>query len=62
MFQTNVVEKIKTHILCSIPPPPKKNLRRLWGSVEKYGRAIQATGDSMVHVLACWITEATDTH
>jgi len=26
MFQTKVVEKIKTHILCSLPttPPPKK--------------------------------------
>jgi hypothetical protein len=23
MFQTKVVEKIKTHILCSISPPPK---------------------------------------
>jgi len=28
MFQTKVVEKIKTHILCSLtsPPPPKKKL------------------------------------
>jgi hypothetical protein len=25
MFQTKVVQKIKTHILCSvIPPPPRK--------------------------------------
>jgi hypothetical protein len=26
MFQTKFVEKIKTHVLCSIiPPPPPKN-------------------------------------
>jgi len=23
MFQTNILEKTKTRILCSIPPPPK---------------------------------------
>jgi hypothetical protein len=34
----------------------------LWDNVEKCGRAVQATDDSMVHALACWMTEATDTH
>jgi len=34
MFQTKVVEKIKTHILCSITYFFK--LCHLWDSVEKY--------------------------
>jgi len=37
MFQTNVVEKIKTHILGSITFFPKKC--RLWDNVEKYCRS-----------------------
>ena len=38
MFQTNVVEKIKTHILYSVTLPPPK-IMRLWDNVEKYCRA-----------------------
>jgi len=36
----------------------------LWDKVEKYGRPIQATDDSVIWHLrfACWITKATDTH
>ena len=30
--------------------------------MENYGRAGQATDDSMVHVHSCWITKATKTH
>jgi len=37
MFQTKVVEKIKTHILCSIIF--FKKLCCLWDSVEKYCKA-----------------------
>jgi len=37
MFQTEFVEKIKTHILCSETFPRK--LCRLWDNVEKYGKA-----------------------
>jgi hypothetical protein len=38
MFQTKVVEKIKTHILSC----------NLWDNVEKYDRARQATDDNII--------------
>jgi hypothetical protein len=44
MFQTNVIEKIVTHILCSITFFRKSY--RLWDHVEKYDRARQATYDN----------------
>jgi len=47
MFQTKGVEKIKTHILCSITVFRKSC--RLWDNVEKYCRAGQATDDNMAH-------------
>jgi len=47
MFQTNVVEKIKTHILCSVTFLRKSC--RLRDSVEKYYRAEQATYVNMAH-------------
>jgi len=47
MFQTKVVEKLKTHILCSITFFRKS--RRLWDNMEKYCRAGQATDDKMAH-------------
>jgi hypothetical protein len=61
MFQTKVVEKIKTHILCSITCPRKSC--RLWDNVEKYGTARQTTDDNIIRRmrLACWITKATGT-
>ena len=37
MFQTKFVEKIKTHILCSVAFFFRKSCR-LWENVEKYGR------------------------
>ena len=62
MFQTKVVEKIKTHILFSITL--SWNLYHLWDNVEKYGRARQVTDDNIMwHMcFVCWITEATNTH
>jgi hypothetical protein len=48
MFQTNVVEKIKTHILCSITFSFQKSCT-LWGNVEKYCTAGQATDNNMAH-------------
>jgi hypothetical protein len=42
MFQTKVVEKIKTHILCSF----SRKSRRLWDNVKQYGTAGQATDDN----------------
>jgi hypothetical protein len=48
-FQAKVVEKIKTHILCSIPFSLKSC--RLWDNVEKPSRAEEATDDNMAHTL-----------
>jgi hypothetical protein len=61
MFQTKVVEKIKTHILYSITFFRKSF--RLWDNVEKC-RDRQATDDNIIRRMrfACWITKATDTH
>jgi len=47
MFQTNVVDKFKTHILCSVTFPRKSC--RLWDKVGKCGRAWQATDDNTAH-------------
>jgi hypothetical protein len=47
MLQREVVEKIKTYILCSVTFSQKSY--RLWDNVEKYCRAGQATGDNMAH-------------
>jgi len=48
MFQTKVVQKIKTHNLFSILFFPRKTFR-FWGNVEKCCRAGQPTDDSMAH-------------
>jgi hypothetical protein len=61
-FQTEVVEKIKTDILCSktffLKSCP------LWDSVEKYHTARQATDDNIIRRMrfACWVTKAAGTH
>jgi hypothetical protein len=59
MFQTKFVEKIKTHILCSVTCSRKAF--RLWDNVEKYGRSRQATDDNTIRRMrfACCITKAT---
>jgi hypothetical protein len=49
MFYTKVVEKIKTHILSSVPFFFRKSCL-LWDNVEKFCRAGDATDDSMAHV------------
>jgi hypothetical protein len=61
MFQTKVVEKIKTHLLYSITFLRKSC--RLWDNVEKYCRARQATDDNIIGrvPIVSWKTEATDT-
>jgi hypothetical protein len=64
MFPTKVVDKIKTHILCSITFFRKSC--RLRDNVEKYGRARKAKM-TIYYVIrrmhfACWITKTTDTH
>jgi hypothetical protein len=45
MFHTEVVGKIKTHIVFSITSFQK--LRRLWDKVEKYFRAGKGTDEDM---------------
>jgi hypothetical protein len=60
IFQTKVVEKVKTHILCSIHFSQKCHL---WGNVEEYGKARLATDDNIIHIcFACWITKVRNTH
>ena len=62
MFQTKVVEKIKTRILCSITFFSRKSCP-LWDNVEKYGVDGQATDDNITRRMrfACWTSNATDT-
>ena len=50
MFQTKVVEEIKTHIWRSVTLFFRKS-RRLWDNVEKYNGAREATDDGMAHAL-----------
>jgi len=59
-FQTKVVEKIKTHILCLITLLRKSS--DLWDNVEKHGRARQVTDDNVIECLrfAYWIPRATN--
>ena len=53
-----VVEKLKTHILCSMTFFLKSY--RLWDSVEKCGTAGQATDGNILERMrfSCWITKA----
>jgi len=62
MFQTKVVEKIKTHSLYSVTCSRKSC--RSWDKVGKVCRTGQATNDNIIRRMrfACWITMATDTH
>jgi hypothetical protein len=60
MFQTKVVEKIKTHVLCSkicflkIVP-----FEIMWKNTVEWGRPQMTIRRKRV---TCWITKATDTH
>jgi len=67
MFQTEVVEKIKTHILYSIYIYICIYIRkscRFRNNVEKYDTARQATDGNIVWCMSstCWINKATETH
>ena len=61
IFQTEVVEKIKTLIFCSATISRKSC--RLWDNVEEYGTAKEATEGNIIRRMrfACWTTKATDT-
>jgi len=57
MFQIKVVEKIKTHSLCSVTPAPEN--RAVYQIMcEKYGRARQVTDNNIIRRMrfACWLT------
>ena len=61
MFHIKTVDKIKTHILCSITFFPEN--RAVHNNVEKRGKGRQGADDIIWSMLfACWITKATYTH
>ena len=61
MFQTNVVEKVKTHILCSNPPPflNRAVYEIIWKNIIELDRPRMAKWRMCI---ACGLTKATDTH
>jgi hypothetical protein len=60
MFQTNVLEKIKTHILCSMTFLENRVVYEImWKNIVQPERP-QTTTWRMHN--ACWITKATSTH
>jgi hypothetical protein len=62
MFQTEVVQKIKTHLYCSKTLFRKRTVYEIiW---EKYDRARKATDDNIIQRMrfACWITKVTNIH
>ena len=62
MFQTQFVDKIKTHFMFSNFFPPK--LCCLWNNVKEYCGARQATDDNITrHMrILSWVPNATDTY
>ena len=62
MFQAKVVQKIKTHVLFSVTFFFFRKSYCTWDNVKKYCRAGQSTDDNIAHVIACWITRATNAH
>jgi hypothetical protein len=62
IFQAQVVQKIKTHILCTVILKKNRALYEImW---KKYGIARQATDDNIIRRMRIpsWITMATHTH
>jgi len=62
MFQTKVVEKIKTHISSSItffPPENRAVYQIMWENIVKRGRPQMTIWRMRI---ACWIPKATNTH
>ena len=61
VFETNVVAKIKAHILWSVTPP---KIVPCMIYVQKYCKAGQATDSNKIRRMrtACWIPKATNTH
>jgi len=60
MFQTKVVQKIKTHILCSVTFLENRAVYEImWENIVERGREQMTTWRMRI---ACWIPEVTDTH
>ena len=57
MFQTKVVDKIKTHILFSTKFFSKIEI--IWKNIVQWGQPQMTIWRMRI---ACWITKATDTH
>ena len=57
-----MLEKMKTHISCSITLARKSC--HLWDNVKKYGAVRQVTDDNITDRMriACWLPKATNTH
>jgi hypothetical protein len=58
-FRTNILGKIKTHILFSMPFARKSCPS--WDNVEKYGTARQATDNNMAHARCMFDPKTTNT-
>ena len=56
MFHIKFLEKMKTHISCSIIFFPRK-LCRLRDNVDTYGTAGEATNDNKGMRITCWVTD-----
>ena len=62
MFQTKVVEKIKTHVLCSVTFFPRKSCR-LWDNANKYIVEAERPQVTIWRMrVSSWIPKATSTH
>ena len=61
MFQTKVVEKIKTHILCTVTFFFENRVvyEKMCKNIVELGRAQMTTWRMRI---ACWIPKATNTH
>ena len=59
---TQFVQEIKTHVISSVNPPPRKSCC-LWHNVEKCGKARQAADYNIRRMrVTCCIIEATNAH
>jgi len=64
MFQTEVVKKTQTYLLCFITIFFPRKSFRLWENVEIYCKARQVTGENIIRHMhfACWIPQTKNTH
>jgi hypothetical protein len=60
MFQTKIVEKIKTHILCLVTFLQNSTIYEItWKDIVEWSRRQMTVW--YIHI-ACWISKATNTH